>query len=313
MDWVGRGKRRVGPGATHRIAVGLWIAAIVLMLASATFQRLTGPTHPLRGSVEFAGERLDYRLVRSGWSAKSASSTRVVLADPFVPVGSPALEGDLHFRRLRSDGPYAAVPLRRELVDGRGLLVGELPAQPAAGKLEYFLTVRRAGVEARVPANGTTAVIRFKDHVPTAVLVPHIACMFFAMLFGMRAALGAIFQPQGLRTQTAVALAGMTVGGMILGPIVQKYAFGAYWTGFPLGGDWTDNKTLLMWLSWVVAGGVLALRGRPERHAARTAVVLAAVVMSIVYLIPHSTRGSELDYTKVDAGLDPAKAVETGR
>ena len=35
------------------------------------------------------------------------------------------------------------------------------------------------------------------------------------------------------------------LGGMILGPIVQKYAFGAYWTGIPFGHDLTDAKNLV--------------------------------------------------------------------
>jgi hypothetical protein len=309
----GTGKHRGNSRAPRRLGVLLWIAAVVLMLAAAAFQRITGPTHPLRGSANLGGTELSYRLVRSGWSEATSPSTRVVLADPFAAGEGPPLEGDLHFRRLRSAGPYAIVPLRRERVDGGGLLVGELPAQPAAGKLEYFLTVRREGNEARIPTRGATAVIRFKDHVPTTVLLPHIVAMFFAMLFGMRAGLGALFHPRGMRTQVLVAFAGMTVGGMILGPIVQKHAFGAYWTGFPLGGDWTDNKTLLMWLCWVLAGGIVVVHGRPERSAARAAVALAALVMSVVYLIPHSTRGSELDYTKVDAGVDPSRAVETGR
>ena len=50
----------------------------------------------------------------------------------------------------------------------------------------------------------------------------------------------------------AVHLTG-AIGGMILGPIVQKYAFGEYWTGFPYGGDFTDNKMLIMWLAWAIA------------------------------------------------------------
>jgi hypothetical protein len=116
-----------------------------------------------------------------------------------------------------------------------------------------------------------------------------------------------------MRTQAWVALVGMTLGGMILGPIVQKYAFGAYWTGFPLGGDWTDNKMLVMWIVWIVACVVLGFGARPERKAGRLVVLLAALVMTTVYLIPHSARGSELDYSKIDAGIDPAKAIETGR
>jgi Na+/melibiose symporter-like transporter len=105
------------------------------------------------------------------------------------------------------------------------------------------------------------------------------------------------------------------VGGMILGPIVQKYAFGAFWTGFPLGYDLTDNKTLLMWLVWVGACGALGLRwaGATRERVGRAAVVVATVLMLAVYLVPHSMRGSQLDYEQLEQGVDPAGAIRTGR
>ena len=40
---------------------------------------------------------------------------------------------------------------------------------------------------------------------------------------------------------------------------------------------------------------------------------VAALVMTVVYLIPHSMRGSELDFAAVDAGVPAAEAVGTGR
>jgi hypothetical protein len=96
---------------------------------------------------------------------------------------------------------------------------------------------------------------------------------------------------------------------------VQKFAFDAYWTGFPWGYDLTDNKTLLMWLAWAVACGAL---GRPGRRdvpgwGRRGTVFVAAVVMTVVYLIPHSLRGSQLDYGQVESGTPAAEAVESGR
>jgi hypothetical protein len=35
--------------------------------------------------------------------------------------------------------------------------------------------------------------------------------------------------------------------------------------------------------------------------------------MLAVYLVPHSMRGSELDYSQLEEGVDPAEAIETGR
>ena len=44
----------------------------------------------------------------------------------------------------------------------------------------------------------------------------------------------------------------------------------------------------------------------------RATVLAAAVVMTVVYLIPHSLRGSELDYVRVESGTPAAEAVQTG-
>jgi len=133
-------------------------------------------------------------------------------------------------------------------------------------------------------------------------------------LVGMRAGLGSLFAPGNVRRLSWVALGLMTMGGMILGPFVQKYAFGAYWTGFPWGYDLTDNKTLLMWVAWIIACVALGRPGRTDGlgWGRRLTVLAAAVVMTVVYLIPHSLRGSELDYDQVESGTPAAEAVQTG-
>ena len=130
----------------------------------------------------------------------------------------------------------------------------------------------------------------------------------------MRSGLSALFAPYNMKQLAWATLCGMTVGGMILGPMVQKYAFGEYWTGFPLGGDWTDNKMLFMFLAWVFACSVVGLNPRKKNTTTgRIAVFTATIVMTVCYLIPHSMGGSELDYSQVDKGVDPSKAIETGR
>ena len=44
----------------------------------------------------------------------------------------------------------------------------------------------------------------------------------------------------------------------------------------------------------------------------RVVVLVATVVMMVVYLIPHSMRGSELDYGKLEQGVHPKDAIGTG-
>jgi len=291
----------------------LWVAAVVLMLSAAVYQRLTGPTNPVRGELVVDGEAQRYRLLRSEESVRDAR------------IAVPAPEGDatgrVYWRRHPTQDPFQPLPMALETTDEGGReLAAYLPAQPASGKLEYRIEVDAPGGRVRIPEAGgapddETIVMRFKDPVPLGVLLSHVACMFFAVLVGMRAGLGALLWPATVRRDSWIALVLMTVGGMILGPIVQKYAFGAYWTGFPWGYDLTDNKTLIMWVVWIAAAGALGWKARDAAPGwrARFTVLAAAVVMTGVYLIPHSLRGSQLDYDAVDAGVSAEDAVRTGR
>ncbi len=281
----------------------LWIAAVVVTLAAAAWQRWTGPSHPYRGGAEIEGEAFRYRLERSAVTTRDAEVS--------VPAPPAAERATLLWRRYPTEDPFAPEPMTHE----GDRFVGRLPKQPPAGKVEYAIRMAPTGKGApvHVPAGRETVVLRFRGPVPAWVLVPHIAFMFFAILFGTRAALaGLLGRPETARC-TAWTLGFMTAGGMILGPVVQKLAFGELWTGWPKGHDLTDNKTLIMWLAWVAAAGVLAFLRRPaQARWRRAAVVVAFLLMLGVYLVPHSARGSQLDYDRIQQGVDPAEAIRTG-
>ena len=68
------------------------------------------------------------------------------------------------------------------------------------------------------------------------------------------------------------------MGGMILGPIVQNFAFGELWTGVPFGWDLTDNKTLIAFLFWIIA----VVMNRKKEKPLYT--ILAAVVLTADFL-----------------------------
>jgi hypothetical protein len=298
-----------GPKARDRawtrwVGVVLWAVAVAVMLSAAVYQRSTGPTYPYRGQETLDGQSVDYSLIRSEETTRDA---RIAIV---LPPGVAA-EGTLFFRRYPTGDPYTARPLRR----AGDTLAAPIPAQPAAGKVEYLLELRADRI-VRIPADeDETIIIRFKDPVPAGVLIPHVVLMFLAILVGVRAGLGALVGTARVRRHAWTSLVLITTGGMVLGPVVQKFAFGQYWTGWPLGYDLTDNKTLIMWLAWIVACAMVeaARKARLPHGLGSAVVVAAAVVMLTVYLVPHSLRGSELDYGLVDRGADPAEAIQTGR
>ncbi len=264
-----------------------WGAAVAITLASLVWQRMSGPTYPARGSVSLGGQRIAMKLERS----HSIASDQAVA----VRVADPAVTGEIVWRRYPTDDEWRIDDMRR---DGDELR-GSLPRQPAAGKLEYQVRLRRGDDQAIFPAR--PAVTRFRGDVPAPVLIAHIVVIFLAMLFAARAGVEALAPrgPLGKLAWTTLAL--FVAGGFVLGPAVQKYAFDAWWTGVPFGWDLTDNKTLLAFAAWTVAA--FALRGG---RRGRGAVLAAAVVTLAVFAIPHSAWGSQIDWAKVKQSTSDA-------
>jgi len=112
--------------------------------------------------------------------------------------------------------------------------------------------------------------------------------MFLSILFALRTGMEILRKEGRYSWMVNWTLGIVFIGGLILGPIVQKYAFGDLWTGFPFGFDLTDNKVLIAVIFWLAAFFL--------KKKSKWWVGLAAVVMIIIYLIPHSVLGSELDY-----------------
>jgi hypothetical protein len=174
----------------------------------------------------------------------------------------------------------------------------EVPQQPAAGKIEYYFEITDSS-GSKTYLKESPVVIRFKGGVPAAILIPHILFMFIAMLFSTLSGLLAAFKVSTYREFGLWTFGTLLIGGMILGPIVQLYAFGELWTGVPFGWDLTDNKLLIAFLFWLLAVVMNRKKGRPIY------TVIAAIMLLLVYSIPHSMFGSQLDYNtgKVTQGM----------
>jgi hypothetical protein len=265
-----------------KATVWLWILATVITLASAVYQRMTGPTHPVRGRVTVDQSVIKFKLLRTHDSD----------ADAIIEVTAvdPAVSGEFRYRRYKSNDQWTTVPMNRM----GNVLLAEIPRQPPAGKVMYdiYLTGKSGS---RVPLTAESVVMRFKGPVPFYVLHPHIFFMFFAMLLGTRAGLEALANGARMKRFAIETLIFLAIGGLILGPIMQWYAFGALWTGWPFGHDLTDNKTAVAILFWAIA-----LWRQRKAGQARGWYLAASLVQLLIYLIPHSALGSEIDYTKTE-------------
>jgi hypothetical protein len=257
----------------------LWTIAFLVTAASAVYQRVTGPTYPVSGTARLGNREIAFRLERSHGGETDAP---VLLL-----VDDPVVTGVLRWRRIRTDDPWSEVSMQRR----DGSLTGALPHQPPAGKLEYTVTLI-SGAQTVVLPPGPPVVIRFRGDVPLFVLIPHVLAMFLAMLLSTRAGLEVFAPSPSYRRLIGWTLGLLFVGGLILGPVMQWYAFHLWWTGWPLGTDLTDNKTAVAFLGWVIAAVVVRSSPHPKRW-----ILGAAILLLVVYMIPHSLFGTELDDT----------------
>jgi hypothetical protein len=253
----------------------IWFFAVLLTISAAIYQKLTGPTHPQRITATLSGQTYKFKLLRS-FDGSGDCPIEITVPDPEV-------SGTLEYRVYPQKVDFTQLPMKR---DGQ-LLFASLPHQGMAGKLEYRIILKK-GSEQVVVNNESPTVIRFKGYVPSFILIPHILIMFLAMLFSNVAGMFALFNIPSVKMMK-ITLGTIFIGGLIMGPLVQKYAFDELWAGVPYGWDLTDNKTLIAFVAWLLAFWAC------KKKESRVWVVSAMIVTLVIFSIPHSLFGSQLD------------------
>ena len=224
--------------------------------------------------------------------------TRSHGGDTDAPVEIPKLEqgmsATLTYKRFPTTEAWTTV----DFEDKGNRLVANLPNQPPAGKLTYHINIQFKDGKQAIASKQNPIFIRYKGEVPTSILAPHVFFMFLSMLLSVVALFEAIFNTKSYKRVGAITLGSLMIGGMVLGPLVQKYAFGVYWAGFPYDWDLTDNKLLIGVIAWILGVG---LSWKNDR---KWPTIMAAIVLFGVYCIPHSMMGSQYNYDKQQVETD---------
>lgn len=281
----------------------LWFLAFIITVSAAVYQRHTGPTYPKNTDVTLNSKLYRLRLVRS-LSLSERPEVKLNITDT-------AVKAKIFYKRLGADEEYRSGDFQYKTYPVHSFVMNKIfkmteekgfyasvPQQPAAGKLQYYIEITDSK-EVKTIFRESPVVIRFKGDVPGYILGPHILFMFIAMLLSTLAGLMGLVKFPSYKKYSVWTLILLIIGGMILGPIVQYFAFGELWTGIPFGWDLTDNKTLIALIFWIIAVVMNRKHDRP------IFTVLAAVVLLLIYSIPHSLFGSQLDYStgKVTQGI----------
>lgn len=259
----------------------LWVIAFLITAGSAVYQRKTGPTWPVEGEKVFENTAIKYILERNHTGDKDHNVK--------IEVSEKDISGILYFKRYKTGDSWTKIEMDYE----DNFLTGFLPGQPPAGKLQYYIELSKGFKKLDLPEEGPV-IIRFKNKEPAWALIPHIFFMFAAMLLSARTGLQVLAKGKNIRKYAVWTAVLMFIGGFIFGPIIQKYAFGDFWTGFPFGFDLTDNKTLIAMAAWVFA----LIMGKRSKNEDKW-ILAASVVTFVIFMIPHSLLGSELDYSKL--------------
>lgn len=281
----------------------LWVLAFLITIGAAYYQRKTGPTYPKMVNINLNDMPYEIKLVRS-LGLDERPEVKLKITDNTI-------KATLWYKKFKTNDEYASSEFMYKVYPVNSFVMNkvfriteesgffaEIPQQPPAGKLQYYIELTDSKGTTTI-SKESPVVIRFKGAVPAYILTPHILLMFVAMLFSTLAGLMAIVKYPLYRKYSVWTLVTFIAGGLILGPLVQKYAFGDFWTGVPFGWDLTDNKTLIAFLFWTLA----VIMNRKKEKPIYT--IIAALVLLLVFSIPHSIFGSELDLStgEVTQGL----------
>lgn len=257
------------------------ILAIALTLLSIIYQRLTSPTEPDKFEISIAGEMQKFKLPRSG-----TSGTDLEIKIDRIPSDTTSFY--LSYKAYPSTKDWTKLKMAKR----NDSYTAQLPSQAATKEIEYFISYKFLESATEIKISNKTIIARFKNKIPNYLLISHILAMFLAMLFANISGLKAILRGKNILTNIGLSIFFLTIGGLILGPLVQFYAYGQAWTGLPLGLGLTESKTLIAFLVWLIT------YFRYKKIKSTRWVIFAFILTVIVFLIPHSLFDTALDITK---------------
>jgi hypothetical protein len=186
-----------------------------------------------------------------------------------------------------------------EMTPEAGVFSARLPTLNKGKKWFYHIDVIKDNVLLTTLPVDHDQFIKFKGHVASYIIIPHIFFMFATIFFGLMTVFTSIDLARGkgdLKESAyflLLTLISAILGGLAFGIEVTRQTFGEGWGGYPIGHDWTDTKTEILILFWLITFFLSAkgLFGKKMMISPKTyayLVIISFVVTFITFLIPHS-------------------------
>lgn len=181
---------------------------------------------------------------------------------------------------------------------------GAIPSQKRGTEIEYYIEARGGrDLVVRVPKDVEAPGFKFvyKGVPNQALVVAHVVLLFVALLVFLLCGYLAFRALRHRKVIIDIPRLGFLgtviffISSFPLGMIVGYQTYGKIWTGFPVGNDLTDNKSLVVLLYWAAASFLYrgSVRSKdPARDLLGMKplpyIYLVGVILTIVLsLIPH--------------------------
>jgi hypothetical protein len=205
------------------------------------------------------------------------------------------------------DGAYKSVDFVPLESDSNSKFVAHIPTQEKGKRAYYYLMVEdkqgnKVTLPDKIESIDPPFMLKFKGKTPAILIIAHVVGMSAGLFFTFLSFFFAIdiLLNKDILGQLSWAMlfnaTSVFIGGIVLGAWVTHYTFGGYWEGVPIGWDITDNKTLIIFLYWIIM--LFLMKGttfkkdeklnllKPKPLA--TFTLIGVLLTILLYLVPHS-------------------------
>ena len=244
------------------------IFALLITLSAVYYQWLTDSTTPVTTTLNTGIQKFPLEFKRTHVGSNDC---------PVIfRISDITVTGVLFYRKFPEQDEMKKVEMKREGDN----LVAYLPKQPRGNEIEYYFSFEKSGTIVMDGANAPI-VVRFRGDVPDIAMIPYILLMLLSMVLSNVTGIYALFRINTYKYWAAATFVALAVGGLVLGPVVQKYAFNELWSEVPLGLNVSNNKTLIVIFAWLVALVMI------QHKRAFFWVFLASLITFALFLFPH--------------------------
>jgi hypothetical protein len=274
------------------------LIAFIFTLVLLVFARKTTTVQSVHKTVEKSGILIDHNTVPK----------KVGEGDAVIPVKVIGANEVKLFYRIGEEELQAVDMGLKE--GGNDVFVAFIPYHKKGTQAWYYIEAQKQIGDTKLTVslpdknspNFKPILLKFEGNVPPYVIISHVFCTFSAVLFSVLALFSAVDLKRGKSTLkksvifSLFAFIFLFIGFFPLGWTLNYFAFGSLWEAFPFGSDVTDNKSQIVFLSWLVTlflvkGTILGKNPSKNLVSEKTysfMVIISFVVTVVMYLIPHS-------------------------